>query len=51
MTKFLGTLPAIYAHTLKTVRQPCPGTKILKNISRLGPALGEGMSRAVPDYD
>jgi len=51
MTKFLGKLPAICAHTLKTVRQSCPGSRILKNISRQGPALGDGMFRAGPDYE
>ena len=50
MTEFLRTLPVICAHTLKTVRQPRPRPKSLKNVIRQGSALGDGMSRADPDY-
>lgn len=51
MTKFLGTLPAICVHTLKTVTQSCPGPKILKNINRQEPATGDGVFRTGPRYD
>jgi len=50
MTEFLRTSPTVFAHTLKTVHQPCPRPEILKNFSRQGPAPGDGMSPAGPDY-